>query len=122
MKINYKIDLEPVSFIAGDYQEFQYTVQDSETNLPVSLTGMQTGMALYPYGDNENPVAYYEGTNNGNTFLVKIPSETTKEFNGLYVQQPIIVSNEETFRPGQGTVNIYPRVFEEKKKYDSTRV
>lgn len=120
MRIDYKIELEPVAFIAGDYQEFQYNVSDSESGLGVSLDSCQLKVALYPYGDNENPRLVVDGElleNSSSSFKVKLDSAMTKDLGGLYVQQPIIIDNDgQTFRPGQGTVNIHPRAFDENFK------
>ena len=119
MKIDYKIELEPVSFIAGDYQEFQYRVSDSETGLGVSLKSTrELKLALCPYGDNENPVLVLDGElldNDASSFLVKLKSSDTENLSGLYLQQPIIIDNDgQVFRPGQGTVNIYSRAYNER--------
>ena len=117
MKITYKIELEPVAFIAGDYQEFQYNIADLESGAGVSLEACQLKMALYPYGDNENPQLVVDGElldNNVSAFKVKLQSDATKDLSGLYVQQPIIIDSDgQVFRPGQGTVNIHPRAFDE---------
>ena len=118
MKIYYKIELEPVSFIAGDYQEFQYDITDTTTGKDVDLDAdtVEVKMALYPYGDNETPVFVVNGEKTGHSsFVVKLKSEYTANLNsGLYVQQPIIIDSDgDVFRPCQGTVNIYPRAKED---------
>lgn len=120
MKIEYKVEMEPVSFIAGDYQEFQYNITDSETGLDVSLVAAQTKMVLYPYGDNENPSLVVDGEivgKNNSAFRIQLTSDATKDLRGLYIQQPIIIDNNgKVFRPGQGAVNILPRAFDENFK------
>ena len=121
MEVKYKIDLTPVSFIAGDYQEFVYNLVNDETLAPVDIgAARELGMILFTYGDNEHPLIAKSGepiTVNGVTsaFLVRLTSEDTKDLNsGLYIQQPYLVDdNGKIFRPGQGTVNIVPRGFEE---------
>lgn len=118
MKIDYKIELDPVSFIAGDHQEFQYHVMDAETGFNVELTRTQeVKVAIYPFGDGGNPVLVVKGKildNDSSSFLIKLNSSDTEELRGLYVQQPIIVDHDgQIFRPGQGTINIYPRAYNE---------
>lgn len=121
MEIKYKVDLAPVSFIAGDYQEFLYSIINDENLKPVDVgAARELGMILFSYGDNMHPLVVKKGepiTINGmaSAFLVKLTSNDTKNLNsGLYVQQPYIVDDDgKVFRPGQGTVNIIPRGFEE---------
>lgn len=117
MKIDYKIELDPVSFIAGDYQEFEYNVVDSASGMTVSLNENQIAsakVAFCSYGDFESPVLVIEAARedmSGGSFLIRLESSDTEGLSGLYVQQPIITDVDGmVFRPGQGTVNIYPRI------------
>lgn len=120
MEIAYKIELPPVSFIAGDYQEFEYNVTDAITGAPVDLSGITSAqVALFRYGDNETPALVVNGSlvtheETLTSFAVRLNSDDTQALSGLYIQQPIIIDNAgKVFRPGQGTVNIIPRVHEE---------
>lgn len=121
MEIKYKIELAPVSFIAGDYQEFMYNLVNEDTLAPVDIgAARELGMILFAYGDNEHPSIVKQGepvTINGvaSAFLVKLTSDDTKNLNrGLYMQQPYLIDDDgKVFRPGQGKVEILSRGFEE---------
>ena len=124
MQITYKEELAPVSFIAGDYQEFEYTVVDVKTGQTVETAdGATMKLVLFRYGEMETPALVVEGYakpeflggSSGVVFTVNLTSELTKDLeSGLYVQQPILVDcYGKTFRPCQGTVNILSRGKEE---------
>ena len=123
MQVTYKEELAPVSFIAGDYQEFEYTIIDIDTGKMVDAeTAKSMQLVLYRYGETETPALVIDGKTRpsdlggaGAVFTVSLESSITKDLeSGLYVQQPIIVDqNGREFRPCQGTVNILSRGKEE---------
>lgn len=121
MQVTYKEELAPVSFIAGDYQEFEYTIMDIDTNQPVKLSSEANvekfEMVLFRYGDSDNPVLKVSGVKrpSSSAFTVCLGSEITEALDsGLYIQQPIITDRYgRIFRPCQGTVNILSRGKEE---------
>lgn len=124
MQVTYKEELAPVSFIAGDYQEFEYTLIDIDTGKPIdATTAKEMRFVLFHYGDTETPVLNVVGRTRpmdfgggGAVFTVCLESDITENLeSGLYIQQPIVIDqNGRTFRPCQGTVNVYSRGKEEK--------
>lgn len=117
MQVTYKEELAPVSFIAGDYQEFEYTITDINTGRAVDPRLIKSfEVVLFRYGETETPALVVQGTRRpeflggGNVFTIALRSEDTAKLeSGLYIQQPIIKDDEKTFRPCQGTINIIAR-------------
>lgn len=127
MNITWKTELDPVSFIAGDYQEFEYDIVDVETGKPVDLrAATELKMALFRWGHNDTPAVVVNGFRVAvdgveSAFKVILDSKITAELSGFYIQQPILVdSTGKIFRPGQGTVNVIPRAYEENAVINAT--
>lgn len=125
MQVTYKEELAPVSFIAGDYQEFEYAITDIDTGKAVKADTVKSfKLVLFRYGETETPALVVPGEalsrpsslggKEGTIYTVSLEYKHTKDLEGLYIQQPIVVDcKDKTFCPCQGTVNIIARGKEE---------
>ena len=68
---------------------------------------------LFRYGDPDNPLLNLKGiavADDVSKFVVYVESELTKDLEGAYVQQPVLIdSSGKEFRPTQGQINIIAR-------------
>lgn len=118
MELTYNEELSPISFIAGHYQELEFTVTDTITKEPVDLVTFNSiKWVLFRFGDPENPLLTLDGhvvADDASKVDVFIDSEYTKDLDGFYVHQLILTdSNDKEFRPAQGGISIVPRGWEE---------
>lgn len=104
-----------ISFIAGTYRELTFDVYDA-TNNPVDISsGYTFKWVLSPYGSPNvtslSKDGTYIATTDKNRFIVYLYSTDTVSLSGKYVQQPIIIIDDDhQFRMGQGYVIIVSTV------------
>ena len=114
MELLYKVELPPISFLGGDFQQWEYAVTDKDDGSEADLTYFQAvGVVIFRPGDAGNPILKILGSvvaANASHFVVNIKSSYTKNLEDVYIQQPFLIDSDgDEFRPGQGTVNIIPR-------------
>lgn len=107
-------ELDTIEFIAGNFNNMEFTVKDGETGELLDLSTFSgVRWVLFPYGDPDSPILNLLGevvSTDYSKFIVYIKSEYTKGLEGLYVQQPVLIDNRgKEFRPAQGYVNIIAR-------------
>lgn len=100
--------LQEFSMIAGTEYTLEYTVYEEDGTTPLDLGGATITWLLCPYGEPTYTVLQIAGTITGtNTFKVVIPSASTINLSGKYIQQPVIYSFlGSEYRPGQGVILI----------------
>jgi hypothetical protein len=104
--------LEEFGFIAGTDYTLTFNVFEADGQTPLDLGGATVKWVLSPYGQTSYNILELDGTIvSASTFEVEIPSASTEELSGKYIQQPVVISFiGETYRAGQGVVLISPRI------------
>lgn len=108
---NVNAELETVSWIAGSFQELEFQIKSPDVSEPVDLTIFSDiRWVLFRYGDPDNPILNLKGhvvASDTSKFNVYVLSEYTKDLDGLFVHQPVLIDSEgKEFRPSQGQIHI----------------
>ena len=98
-------NLEETSLIAGNDFTFQFEVFD-DNGSPLNLSGATTYLLFSPYGQTDYKEIQLTGNIlTENTFEFVLPSTSSRNLDGWYIQQVAIISFDGTeYRPAQGMV------------------
>ena len=97
---------------AGSNKTWTYPCFQEDGSTPLNISNGSLTLVLCPYGEPEIISLVKMGViASAYSFTVSFTEADTINLSGKYLQQPIVLDSDgNTFRPGQGTVLIFPAI------------
>lgn len=98
--------LKEFSLIAGTEYTLEFNTFESDGVTPLDLAGATIKWVLCPYGQPDYTILEANGTiTDTSKFEVVLSSDSTRNFSGKYIQQPVVYSFlGSEYRPAQGVI------------------
>lgn len=97
---------------AGSNMTWTYNCVEEDGITPLTITNGSAKLLLCPWGEPE--ITSLEKTGvivSATSFTISFNTADTISLSGKFLQQPVVVdSSGNTFRPGQGSVLIFPAI------------
>jgi len=111
--LNTANDLDPISFIAGTYQELTFYIYDSASGSATKdLSAATCTWEMARYGSDDTVLTKTAVVSGSpiNMMVVTLASSDTEALSGKFIHQNVITEGAIERRPSQGIITIFARI------------